>query len=64
MSRSRGEPQNEIELARIRGQKLVSKLREKIIKQFKFSQSQKTHSDMVLEENVPNIKFAIFIFIF
>lgn len=51
-----GEPQNEIELSRWRGQKIVSKIREKIIKQFKFSQSQKHLSDMVIEEQVPNIK--------
>lgn len=47
---------DEIEISRAQGQKLVKKIRERIIKQFQFTQTQKTLSDMVIEEQVPNIK--------
>jgi hypothetical protein len=47
---------NEIEMSRVRGQKIVKKIRERIIKQYKFTQSQKTLGDMIVEEQVPNIK--------
>ncbi len=47
---------NEIELARIAGQKHVKKIRQLILSQFKFVQSQKKLADMVIEEQVPDIK--------
>jgi coiled-coil and C2 domain-containing protein 2A len=52
--------ENEIEMSRARGQKIVRRIREQILKQFKFTQSQKTLSDMIIEEQVPNIKFVFF----
>jgi coiled-coil and C2 domain-containing protein 2A len=60
----RGEPQNEIEIARLNGQRLISKIRERILKQFKFTQNQKVLADMVIEEQVPNIKFVILFFFY
>ena len=50
------EVKNEIEEARIAGQKHVQKIRHQILAQFKFIQSQKTLADMVIEEQVPDIK--------
>ena len=50
------EIKNEIEEARIAGQKHVQKIRHQILAQFKFIQSQKTLADMVIEEQVPDIK--------
>lgn len=50
------ELENEIELKRAHGQKIMRKIRERILKQFKFTQAQKTLADMVIEEQVPNIK--------
>lgn len=47
---------NEIRLTRDRGQKLIKQIRERIIKQFRFAQNQKSLSDMIIEEQVPNIK--------
>lgn len=47
---------NEIEEARAAGQKYIRKIREQILTQFKFIQSQKSISDIVIEEQVPNIK--------
>lgn len=55
-SRSKFEPPNQIDLARMRGRKTIRELRERIIKQFRFVQSQKSLSDMVIEEQVPDIK--------
>ncbi len=54
--KSKKEIKNEIEEARAAGQKYIRKIREKILAKFKFIQSQKTLSDMVIEEQVPNIK--------
>ena len=51
------ELENEIEMSRIKGQRIVRKIRERIIKQFKFTQTQKTLADMIIEEQVPNINF-------
>jgi coiled-coil and C2 domain-containing protein 2A len=53
--------ENEIEMSRARGQKIVRRIREQILKQFKFTQSQKTLSDMIIEEQVPNIKLEFLI---
>jgi coiled-coil and C2 domain-containing protein 2A len=55
-----GELQNEIEIARINGQRIIAKIRERIIKQFKFTENQKVLADMVIEEQVPNIKYVHF----
>ncbi len=56
------ELENEIELSRVRGQKIIKKIRERIIKQFKFTQTQKTLADMVVEEQVPNINLLTNLF--
>lgn len=48
--------ENEIELSREKGQKIIRKIRERIIKQFRFAQNQKSLTDMIIEEQVPNIK--------
>ena len=50
------EMKNEIEVARNAGQRHVRKIRQQILAQFKFIQSQKALSDMVIEEQVPDIK--------
>ena len=50
------EAKNEIDEARIAGQKQMRRIREQILTQFKFIQSQKTLSDIIIEEQVPNIK--------
>lgn len=46
---------NQIDIIRNRGRKYVEKIRQKIIKEFRFAQSQKTLSDMIFEEQMPNI---------
>lgn len=51
------EVKNEIEEARAAGQKYIRKIREQILTQFRFIQSQKTLMDVVIEEQVPNIKY-------
>lgn len=56
------EMKNEIELARNAGQKHMRKIRQQILAQFKFIQSMKTLSDMVLEEQVPDINALSSIF--
>jgi hypothetical protein len=53
---SKNEIENEIEKARLEGQKFMSKIRKRIISQFKFFQAQKNFSDMIIENEVPNIK--------
>lgn len=57
-ARSKLEQPNQIELARMRGRKTIREMRERIIRQFRFVQSQKSLSDMIIEEQVPDIKFA------
>ncbi len=52
---------NEIELARLAGHRHVKKIRQHILSQFKFVQSQKKLADMVVEEQVPDIKWALFV---
>ncbi len=47
---------NDIEKARSAGERHVRKIRQQILAQFKFIQSQKTLADMVIEEQVPDIK--------
>ncbi|RNA20455.1 coiled-coil and C2 domain-containing 2A isoform X4 [Brachionus plicatilis] len=46
---------NQIDIVRNRGRKYVEKIRQKIIKEFRFAQSQKTLADMIFEEQMPNI---------
>ena len=53
------ELENEIEASRARGQRLTRRIRDQIVKQFKFAQSQKTLADMVIEEEVPNMRYAM-----
>lgn len=55
-SRAKFEHPNQIDLARMRGRKTIRETRERIIRQFKFVQSLKSLSDMVIEEQVPDIK--------
>jgi hypothetical protein len=55
-TRARLEQPNPIDLARVRGRKVIREIRERIIKQFRFVQSQKSLSDMIIEEQVPDIK--------
>jgi hypothetical protein len=62
-SRAKFEQPNQIDLARIRGRKTIREVRERIIKQFRFVQSQKSLSDMVIEEQVPDIKYKTFLII-
>lgn len=46
---------NQIDIIRQRGRKYVEKIRQKIIKEFRFAQSQKSLTDMIFEEQMPNI---------
>ena len=47
---------NEVEEARMAGMRHVRKIRQQILQQFKFIRNQKTLADMVIEEQVPDIK--------
>jgi coiled-coil and C2 domain-containing protein 2A len=54
-TQSSKEIKNEIEEARAAGQKYIYKIRQQILTQFKFIQNQKTLTDIIIEEQVPNI---------
>ena len=47
---------DEVEMARLAGQRHVKKIRQHILSKFKFVLSQKKLSDMVVEEQVPDKK--------
>lgn len=47
---------NEIEEARNAGMRHVRKIRNQILQQFKFIRNQKSLADMIIEEQVPDIK--------
>ncbi len=47
---------NEIEMHRLAGKALIQKIREQILKRFRYAQTQKSLSDIVVEEVLPNIE--------
>jgi hypothetical protein len=47
---------NEIEMHRLAGKALIQKIREQILKRFRYAQTQKSLSDVVIEEILPNIE--------
>ena len=47
--------ENEIEAFRLKGRRLTQKIREQILKKFRYAQHQKSLSDIVVEETIPNL---------
>ena len=56
--------ENEIEAARMQGRRILRKIRENIFKRFRQRQHQKTLSDMIVEETIPNLTYKNRIFEF
>lgn len=54
-----GKEDNEIEALRLKGRLIYQKIRESILKRYRQSQHQKTLADMVVEETVPNLTYAV-----
>lgn len=52
---SEGKEENEIEAARLAGRRLLQKVRENILRRFRYAQHQKTLADMIVEETIPNL---------
>ena len=51
---------NEIEKRRLYGKQLMQKLRENILKKFRYAQHDKSISDMIVEETIPNLTYSVF----
>ncbi len=56
-----GREENEIEASRLSGRRILQKIRENILKRFRYRQHQKTLADMIVEETIPNLTYVLFL---